>query len=68
MSDEVDELCPRMSDATHTLRLSRGGTRLPASRLSEVRQVRTGLPHEDYDIELMNRETSQEYLMVKSRF
>ena len=51
LPDEVQELRPRLSHATHALRQPRSGDWLSASRLPEVRQMRLGLSDKDYGIE-----------------
>ena len=55
LSDEVQELRPSLSDATHTLRQPRTGDWLSRSRLSEMRQMHAGLSFEDYDIKKLKR-------------
>ena len=53
LPNEMQELRPCLPDATHALRFSWRRNRIFASRLPEVRQVRTGLPYEDYDSETL---------------
>ena len=48
LSDEVQTVRPRMSDAAHALRQSRTGDWLSASRLSEMRQMYVGLSYKNH--------------------